>query len=153
MAFEHFAAPLAAAFPCLLAVAAVCDLARRRIDNRLSLALSALYPPAALAGGADAATIAWHGVAGAAVLAVGFGAFARGLMAGGDAKLLAAAACWTGFAALPAFLLLAALAGGLCALALLAIGKAGRELPLAPAIAAAGLAVMPQLEAVAALGV
>ncbi len=148
---ETLAALLPAAFPCLLAAAAVDDLAHRRIDDRLCLALAALYPPAALAAGADMAAIAWHLAAGAAVLAAGLAACARGLMGGGDAKLLAAAACWTGFAALPAFLLLAALAGGLCALILLAGGRAGRELPAAPAIAAAGLAVMARLEAVEAL--
>ena len=148
---EDLAALLPAVFPCLLVAAAVDDLARRRIDDRLNLALAALYPPTALAAGADMAIIAWHLAAGAAVLATGLVAAMRDLMGGGDAKLLAAIACWTGFAALPAFLLLAALAGGLCALALLASGRTGRHLPLAPAIAVAGFAVMPQLGTVGGL--
>lgn len=145
------------AFPALLAVAAAGDLARRRIDDRLNLALALLYPPAALAADADAAEIAWRLGAGACVLAAGLVLAARGLLGGGDAKLLAAAACWTGFPALPAFLTAAALAGGVMALALLAVRRLARrrlsetsrpdpgreEMPYGPAIAMGGLAVWP----------
>ena len=68
---------------------------------------------------------------------------------GGDMKLLAAAAIWMPLPSLPVFLFALALAGGLQALAVLALRRAGAAAPVArPAtrmpyglsIAAAGLA-------------
>ena len=149
-------------FPALLAVAAAGDLARRRIGNRLALALALLYLPAALAAGAGAAEIAWHVGAGAAVLAAGLALAMANLLGGGDAKLLAAAASWTGFSALPAFLIAVALAGGVMALALL-LARAlpgsrtadsappARDMPYGPAIAVGGLVVWPEMAVVSSL--
>jgi len=112
---------LCLAFPALLTAGACGDLARYRIPNLLSVALAALYLPAALAGGAGLEEIAWHLGAGLAVLLAGMALFFAGLFGGGDAKLLAAAACWTGFAQLPAFLVFVALWGGLLAVLLMVL--------------------------------
>mgnify|MGYP002628611748 CR=1 FL=1 len=118
-------------FPALLAAAAVCDLARYRIPNTFSIALALLYLPAALAVGTGLEQIAWHLVAGLIVLLVGMALFFAGLFGGADAKMLAAAACWTGFPLLVPFLIVMALAGGVLALVLLALrlvlARTGRQ--------------------------
>lgn len=108
-------------FPALLAAAAVCDLARYRIPNSLSIALALLYPMTALAVGTGAEEIAWHLAAGLVVLLAGMALFFANLFGGADAKMLAAAACWTGFPLLPPFLVIMALAGGVLALVLLVL--------------------------------
>ena len=115
-------------YPAMLALAAAGDIARYSIANRLCIALALLYLPAALVAGTPLATVAWHAGAGAAVLAICAAAFFARLMGGGDAKLLAACACWTGFQALPALFLYVALAGGALALVLLVVRTALRRL-------------------------
>ena len=109
-----------AAFAGLLIYAACSDIARLIIPNWVSIALAALFPAAALAHGMAPGEIAMHILFGAAVLAVGFFLFAANVFGGGDAKLMAAAATWTGFTAFPPFVLWTAVAGGMMALALLA---------------------------------
>jgi prepilin peptidase CpaA len=95
------------------------DLLTMTIPNRVSLALVVAFPLAAVLIGMDWMTVAGHLGAGALMLAVGIGMFARGWLGGGDAKLLAAAALWLGFEHLAGYLLLVAIAGG--GLALLVI--------------------------------
>jgi prepilin peptidase CpaA len=109
-----------AGFTGLMAVAAFEDLRRLVIPNRLILALSVLWPfylaiapKLTLASGGLAAACA------AAVFAVGALLFARGLIGGGDAKLLAVATLWAGPAATPALLVWTGLLGGLLSLVLL----------------------------------
>jgi prepilin peptidase CpaA len=70
--------------------------------------------------------LATHRAAGAIVLAVAFGFFARGWIGGGDAKLAAATALWFGFDHLLEYLLYASLFGGALTLLLLQF----RALPL-----------------------
>ena len=53
--------------------------------------------------------------------------FSAGLFGGGDAKLLAAASLWVGYEALPAYIEMTAICGGILALALLAFRRI--ELP------------------------
>ncbi|MGH6718803.1 MAG: prepilin peptidase, partial [Alphaproteobacteria bacterium] len=107
--------------------------------------------------------VLYHVLAGVAAFAAGFVLFTLNAMGGGDVKLMAAAAAWTGWGALGPFLLAAALAGGLVALVLVVArrvlpanrfapdGALGRLLapeqgvPYAIAIAAGGLAVMPRM--------
>lgn len=162
---------LSLAFPALLALGAACDVMRYRIPNAVSIVLALLYLPAALAAGHGLEQIAWHLAAGATVLLIGMGLFFAGLFGGADAKMLAAAACWTGFALLPPFLITMALAGGVLALALLAgrfvlrrtaLGRRhessgtwlGRQLirpravPYGVAIAVGGIAVFARLPSV-----
>ncbi|HXC90360.1 MAG TPA: prepilin peptidase [Stellaceae bacterium] len=119
MAFDPDLLPLAG-FAALMVAAAVVDVRRLVIPNGLVAALCVLWllhnegtrgmpEPMALAALAGAALA----LAGGAVL------FARGMIGGGDVKLFAAAALWTGAGALPAFLVATALIGGALALVFL----------------------------------
>jgi prepilin peptidase CpaA len=103
-------------FPAMMALAASFDLLTMTIPNRVSLALVAAFPVAALCAGMDGAAMAAHLSAGVLMLAAGIFMFGRGWLGGGDAKLLAAAALWLGFEHLAGYLLLVALFGGLLAL-------------------------------------
>ena len=138
-------------------VAAVEDLRRLVIPNTLVLALCTLWPlqlasapDMSLSGSAGAAVCA------AAVFAAGAALFWRGLMGGGDVKLLTAATLWAGPGRTPTLLIVTAVLGGLLTLALLsplalravfapaaAVGAAKRmPVPYGVAIAGAALIVM-----------
>jgi prepilin peptidase CpaA len=106
-------------FPAIMAFAASMDLLTMTIPNRVSLALVAAFPVAAVLIGMDWVTFASHLGAGTLMLAVGIGMFAGGWLGGGDAKLLAAAALWLGFEHLAGYLLLVAIAGGALAMMVL----------------------------------
>ena len=108
-----------AVFAGFLIVAACSDVATMKIPNWVSIALAALFPLAALVAGVPLATIGWHVLFGVIVLAICFGMFQIGLMGGGDAKLIAAAAVWTGLGAFAPFALWTVMTGGLIALLLL----------------------------------
>ncbi len=150
-------------FAALMIAAAIVDLRRLIIPNPLIGGLCVLWlldletaPHATLA-----AVLATIGCA-AAVFFVGAVLFSRGLIGGGDVKLLAVATLWAGVEAFPPLLLLTGLIGGLLALLFLTpLGAritAARSTGLAPdggrgprtgqtpipygvAIAAAGLVV------------
>lgn len=109
-----------AAFAALLIYAACSDVASLTIPNWISIALTALFIPAALAARMPLGDIAMHVAFGFGVLVVGFFLFQANVFGGGDAKLLAAAAVWTGFPAFAPFILGTAVAGGLLAVMLLA---------------------------------
>ncbi len=149
-------APLSG-FAALMATAAIGDLRRLVIPNRLVLALCVLWP-AHLATAQAVAPPALPATIGgaAAVFCVGALFFSRGLIGGGDVKLLSAAALWAGAGALPWLLLLTALFGGLLSLLLLsplgaqlgaardggaAAAASGLSVPYGVAIAAAALVV------------
>lgn len=103
----------------LLAFAAFSDIRSLTIPNWVSIALSAIYPIAGLAAGLPLTDIGIHFLLGFGVLVVGFLLFQANIIGGGDAKLLAATAIWTGPPALLTFLFWTTLAGGLMALSLL----------------------------------
>jgi prepilin peptidase CpaA len=107
------------AFAGLLVYAACSDVSRYIIPNWISIALVAIYPAAALLAGAPLFDVGFHILFGFGVLAAGFVLFQFNIIGGGDAKLLAAVAIWTGAAAAIPFLLWTAVAGGVMALALL----------------------------------
>lgn len=117
-----------AALLCVIA-AAICDVRAFEIPDELSIALVVL----ALLYGALTPGFAWlsHIAAPIAVFAVGLLLFARGLMGGGDIKLLTALAAWTGLKGLLPLLLGISLAGGAIALVLLLARRAlaGRPVP------------------------
>ena len=106
-----------------LVYAALSDLTSYEIPNWLSVVIVADFVAAALAGTIALADIGWHLSAGLAVLAVGVVVFARGIMGGGDAKLLASCAVWSGWSGLPRLFLAVAIAGGLFALLILGLRR------------------------------
>jgi prepilin peptidase CpaA len=135
----------------LFLAAAADDIKRRRIANGLVLALAAaaaLRLGIGLATGAGEVTPLSDLAAALVVFAAGIAAFHFGFFGGGDAKLLAAGALWTGAASVGAFLFATALAGGVLALAFLVWAplarSGGREvqriaLPYGVAISAGGI--------------
>jgi prepilin peptidase CpaA len=130
------------------------DLAERTISNRLNLAVAVLAPVSWWSAGLSP----WPDIAlqiGVATLVFLFfaGAFAVGMMGGGDVKLLTALALWRvpllpgepSFAPLLALLTIMALAGGLLTLVMLVLhrrsGAPGKpEIPYGLAIAVGALA-------------
>jgi prepilin peptidase CpaA len=102
-----------------LIIAAGWDFARLRIPNLLTAGIAALAV-AKLA--LDPENITWtsHLVAGGGLLLAGALLFARGLIGGGDAKLLAAVGLWVGLGRMPEMLGVMAMAGGLLAVVLIA---------------------------------
>ncbi|HTJ63815.1 MAG TPA: prepilin peptidase [Alphaproteobacteria bacterium] len=116
---------LLALFCALLAIAAASDLRSFRIPNRISAALLLLFPLHVLA---SPTPIDWPMslAVGGAIFAVGFGIYLLGWAGGGDVKLLAASALWTGPTMVGPQLLSMALAGGVLALAALGVQYARR---------------------------
>jgi prepilin peptidase CpaA len=99
-------------FPTLMAFAASSDLLTMTISNRVSIVLVAGFFALAMMSGMGMAEVLSHVGAGAVVLVVSFGFFARGWIGGGDAKLAAATAIWFGFGYLMNYLVYASLLGG-----------------------------------------
>jgi prepilin peptidase CpaA len=117
-------------FPALMAFAASSDLLTMTISNRISLLLVAGFCALAILTGMDVREIGYHFLAGALVLVVSFGFYARGWIGGGDAKLAAATALWFGFEWLLPYLLWASIFGGALTLAILKF----RQYPLPPVL-------------------
>lgn len=151
-----------AVFAGLLVYAACFDVARLLIPNWVSIVLAGSFPVFALAHGLTPAEIGIHFAFGLAVLVVGFFLFNANVFGGGDAKLMAAAAVWTGFTAFLPFLFWTTMAGGLMALVLLRARKwvpyvegapefvnrlliKGGGIPYGVAIMCGGLASIPSL--------
>lgn len=109
-------------FAGLLLYAAGSDIASLTIPNWVSLALTGAFVAFGFASGMSALTIGLHVLFGVGVLAIGFVLFQFGVFGGGDAKLMAGAAVWTGWVAFMPFALATALAGGAFAVFLL-IGR------------------------------
>lgn len=107
-------------FPAAMIFAAMSDLTSMQIPNRISIVLAATFLVLALIAGLPMKDFAMHLAAGAVVLAVGIMLFAGGIVGGGDAKLIAAASLWVGFAQLLPFITYVALFGGALALLILA---------------------------------
>jgi prepilin peptidase CpaA len=163
-------AALAVLFPALVIAAALKDLTSYTIPNRISLALVAAFPVAALACGLPAGALGVHAAVGAAALVAGMAMFALGWIGGGDAKLFAAAALWLGWPAAATYAAWTGVAGGGLALALLALrsgylrpyvvtgpawfsrlAEPGENVPYGVAIAAGALAAFPASPWMAAL--
>lgn len=107
-----------AAFAALMIAAAIEDFRRLIIPNALTLALLVLWPPYLAGAFSLVGALGALGCA-AIVFVVGALCFARGLIGGGDVKLLSAATLWVGPAQTPALLLVTGLVGGALALLLL----------------------------------
>jgi prepilin peptidase CpaA len=107
-----------AGFAALMALAAFEDFRRFTIPNRLSIALSLLWPLYFAAHPGVYGALGALGC-GLAVFAAGALLFARGWLGGGDVKLLAAAALWAGPGLTPALLIVTGVLGGVLGLVLL----------------------------------
>ena len=119
MPFSDWIQLLAAATTMILLIAAAAsDITRYRIPNTIVYAIVAAFAVGAIFNFAWPA-IVWPVLAGVAMFLFGALLFAFGLFGGGDVKLIAAMALWTGFADLPRFLLIMGAAGGLLGLVLL----------------------------------
>lgn len=154
-------------FPLAMVYAAVCDAVRYEVPNWLSVLVVVVFLAHGLIAGLGMATVGWHLTAGAAVLLAGWGLFAAGIVGGADAKLLAATATWVGWAGIVEFAFAVAMAGGLLALAIVALRRmripprwarqtwirrlcdAKEGIPYCVAIGFAGLWVFPNLPVVA----
>jgi len=148
-------------FPAAMAFAGAMDLLTMTIPNRISMVLVVVFGIAAVMTGMSWAGVANHIGAGLLMLTIGIGMFALGWLGGGDAKLLAATALWIGFDHLIPYLLLAGIAGGVLAIAILMyrsimpplwlarqewamrLHAARGGIPYGIALAAAGLHVFP----------
>jgi len=134
----------------LLVIAAVGDVRRYLIPNRLCSVVAALALPywVAVSIGQDMPLLPTLGLQiGVAFLVfAGFALlFALGAMGGGDVKLIAALALWVPAIRIPEMLFYVALAGGVLALVLIVIrrvrGSTSRAVPYGLAIAAGGIGV------------
>ena len=107
-------------FLALLAVAAVSDVARRKIPNWTVLGLIVVWIGAVIAGQAVGP---WYLALAAAAIAfaVGYGLYHFGLMGAGDAKLFTAGALFANLAWLFQFSLITALFGGVLAIGYLLV--------------------------------
>jgi prepilin peptidase CpaA len=147
-------------FPAALAYAAVMDIFTMTISNRISLALIAGFPLAAIAAGLPMATVLMHVAAFAIVLALGFTLFSFKLLGGGDAKILATASLWVGLEMVLPFVAIVTVWGGFLALAFLSfrkiplgafplpewaarLHKQGNGIPYGLAICAGGMFIYP----------
>lgn len=145
------ALPISGFVGCSLA-AAVGDARTLRITNSMSGSIFGLFAVYALISLTPAQTAAALGLA-SLTLVIGFAAFTRGWLGGGDAKLLAVCMAWAGVPYACEFLAVTGLAGGVVALALGSPSIAGVISPLRrgwPGTAAEQRASMPYGVAIAA---
>ena len=117
----------------IFAVAAYGDIRTRRIPNVLALAIAALGL-GRLVLAHDPIAVGYTLVAAAAMLGVGFLLFWRGILGGGDAKLIAATALLVGYHDLLEFLFLMSLCGLPLAIAVLVRDKLGRRKQLVASV-------------------
>jgi prepilin peptidase CpaA len=110
-----------ASFVFLVILAAYWDLVSFTIPNSIVIAVAALFVARLFTLGLDPWIIGKSLASAAILFIVGVLLFSRGLLGGGDVKLIAAIGLWTGLAHLPRFLLVMAMAGGLLALVALLI--------------------------------
>jgi prepilin peptidase CpaA len=110
---------IALVFGATLLAVAYGDARELRIPNAAVVFVALLYFPAFLLGVSGTSGWLSHLGAGLFMFAVGYALFALRVFGGGDAKLMAALALWTGFTDLSRFLLLTAIFGGVLAVALL----------------------------------
>lgn len=102
----------------LLAAATIQDVVQLRISNTLTVAILALALIAIAVAGLQIGL--WqNAVVFAVVLAAGTLLFSRGMLGGGDVKLLAAVALWSDLRGTPILIAAILVCGGLLALAIL----------------------------------
>jgi len=95
----------------LLALAGISDIRQYRIPNSIVYAIAAAFAVSA-AFDPSWPALGWSVIAAVGMFLLGASLFALGLFGGGDVKLIAAMALWTGVADLPRFLVIMSAAGG-----------------------------------------
>ena len=103
---------LCLAFPALLIYAAWSDVRSMTINNWVSIVLAAAFVPAAAASGMSLQQFGSHLGFAAIALLIGAVLFYLNVFGGGDAKVIAAASIWMGFAGAGRFFFLMAVCGG-----------------------------------------
>jgi prepilin peptidase CpaA len=126
----------------LLTIAAISDIRKRHIANRLCLVVALLALPYWLVvEPAHPSRLLLQGAIALVVGAVMIIPFVTNLLGGGDVKLMAALALWLPPASLPQALMIVAIAGGLLGVVLIAVARRRLAEPTVPygvAIALAG---------------
>lgn len=116
MSLSTIASDLAVlSFALLLFSAAISDILRLTIPNRICLGIVLIYPAFVLAAPAAVHWPSALGVSGLALL-VGFTLYSLGGLGAGDAKLFAATSLWAGSGLIVDLTLLTTLSGGVIAL-------------------------------------
>jgi len=118
-----------------LVYAVVSDVRTLTVPNWTSILIVVCYLASALIMGTRPSVVAVHLAVGMGLLALGALLFARGVMGGGDAKILAATGTWVGLDDLLVYLVIVAFAGGFVAVVVLIInnfrhrktGEGGKE--------------------------
>lgn len=147
----------------VLAIVAYGDVRARRIPNALCLAI-AMLGLVRIASTRDAVAASYTLLAATAIFVITLLLFRRGIVGGGDAKLITAVALLIGHHNLLGFLFLMSLAGGVLAVLVLARDNLGPRLARswstisrrpfpAPGSAALGQSTVPYGLAIAAAGV
>jgi len=143
---------VATLFVAVLAVAALSDIRHRRIPNWTVLVVAALFGIWVFVGPA-VSVMSSLAAAGITLLTTG-GLYAFRLLGAGDSKLMTVVALFAGLGHLFQFVLVTVIAGGVLALASLAVQQTrifamirsgsdfGRDIPYGVAIAIAGVVVM-----------
>lgn len=106
----------------LLVWAALGDLQRFTIPNRICLSLVGLYPAYLAAGLLGGMTVDWAGglISAAIVFAIGFALFNFRLIGGGDVKLISAVALYAGPQWVAPLIVVTTIAGGVLSIGILA---------------------------------
>ncbi len=108
-------------FPFALIFAGISDAMSFTISNKISLLLFVGFLVLAPFSGLTIAAIGAHVTIGFIMLVLGFLLFARGVIGGGDAKIIAAASLWLGPENTGVFIFLMAIYGGVLSLIVLKI--------------------------------
>jgi prepilin peptidase CpaA len=116
-----------AAFAGAALYGAYSDIRSRIIPNWVSVVIAASLLPAALISPSDLSDILIRYGIGLAMLAVCALLFARGMIGGGDAKLLPACSVWMGPVGIAGFVILTAIMGGVLAVITLTTRKRGTK--------------------------
>ena len=121
-------------FAFLMLIAAWTDVMKFTIPNWIPAVLIAAWAVSAPFLGLSWSEAGLSGVVFAVTLGLGMALWAPGWLGGGDVKLIAAGALWFGWPDVMVFVLGAALAGGILAVALLALRRVVPVLPLSPEV-------------------
>ncbi len=110
---------LALFYSAMMIYAGIGDLRTMRIPNRLILLLAVTYFVAVPLAGLTLSDVLWAAAGAAFVFLLGFLAFSRGWMGGGDVKLLAVAALWLGAGNVATFIFYTSIFGAVLTILLL----------------------------------